>query len=387
MLKYLRFYISPFFLLLAIIVFLQGGMYPLILFCLFDIMLIAGDYFFRNDIKTYDFKYPVFLNLSLYLNLPLLYVLVFLVLILLSNQTPVFVVDFFNALNIDFIAIKNSYTIYDKISAGALTVLFIGIGGTVPAHELTHRKQKRFDMFVGNWMLALSWDCAFAIEHVHGHHKNVCLEDDPATAKRGENIYAFVLRAIIKEQKDAWKIEISRLKRRGFSFIGINNKMLTGYLRSIIVTAGTYLLIGLNGMLLFLLLAFIAKVFLEAINYTEHYGLVRQPGQPVYPRHSWNSNNTISTIFLYNLTRHSAHHEKANVEFWDLKAYNDAPCLPFGYLSMLYMVIFAPFIYHKVMIPKLIDWDDNYASESERKIASRHNMNSGIGLLQNRVYE
>ena len=76
-------------------------------------------------------------------------------------------------------------------------------------------------MFIGNWLLAFSWDCAFAIEHVYGHHKNVCLENDPASAKRGENVYMFILRAIITEQKDAWLIELDRLKRRNqnyFSF-------------------------------------------------------------------------------------------------------------------------------------------------------------------------
>ena len=50
------------------------------------------------------------------------------------------------------------------------------------------------------------------MEHVYGHHKNVGLESDPATAKRGENIYAFIIRAIIKEQKDAWLIELDQLK-------------------------------------------------------------------------------------------------------------------------------------------------------------------------------
>ena len=44
-------------------------------------------------------------------------------------------------------------------------------------------------MFVGNWLLAFSWDCTFAIEHVYGHHKNVGFPEDPATGKRGENIY------------------------------------------------------------------------------------------------------------------------------------------------------------------------------------------------------
>ena len=54
-------------------------------------------------------------------------------------------------------------------------------------------------MFVGKWLLAFSWDCTFAIEHVYGHHKDVCLDEDPASAKRGENIYLFILRSTFKE--------------------------------------------------------------------------------------------------------------------------------------------------------------------------------------------
>ena len=85
--------------------------------------------------------------------------------------------------------------------------------GTVPGHELTHRKKDRFDTFFGNWLLSFSWDCAFALEHVYGHHKNVGLKIDPATAQRGENIYIFILKAIVNEQKDAWKIVKKQLKK------------------------------------------------------------------------------------------------------------------------------------------------------------------------------
>ena len=97
-----------------------------------------------------------------------------------------------NYFNIDIMSSKNSLNFLDKFSLIVLSALFIGIMGTVPAHELTHRKRSRFDMFFGNWLLSLSWDCAFAIEHVYGHHKNVCLKIDPASAKRGENIYKFI---------------------------------------------------------------------------------------------------------------------------------------------------------------------------------------------------
>ena len=142
--------------------------------------------------------------------------------------------------------------VLDSIFLVALSGLFIGIMGTVPGHELVHRKKDKFDMFVGNWLLSMSWDCAFAVEHVYGHHKNVGLESDPATAKRGENIYAFIIRAIIKEQKDAWLIEFDQLKRRELPFFSVNNRMLSGYFKSIMIMVVSFFTGGMNGVLIWM---------------------------------------------------------------------------------------------------------------------------------------
>ena len=112
----------------------------------------------------------------------------------------------------------------------------------------------------------------------------------------------------------------------------------------------------------------LAKCFLETINYIEHYGLVRVPGEAVMPRHSWNSNHVMSSILLYNLNRHSAHHEKTNLRYWELNSYPDAPTLPYGYLHCLYIAYFLPLIFKKMMKPKLEDWGDNFASDEEKQL-------------------
>jgi alkane 1-monooxygenase len=126
---------------------------------------------------------------------------------------------------------------------------------------------------------------------------------------------------------------------------------------------------GIIGMLIFLLCALLAKSFLEAINYVEHYGLVRERGKPVRMRHSWNSNHFFSSIYLYNVTRHSDHHKNINLKFWELKPIEkDAPMLPYGYLTMLYLVIFIPFLYKRIMKKELVNWDQNYANEFERNL-------------------
>tara|TARA_B100000315_G_C14511257_1_gene557064 strand:- start:242 stop:1258 length:1017 start_codon:yes stop_codon:yes gene_type:complete len=331
---------------------------------------MLGDRLLGRDEIIEKYTYPHLLNLPIYLNLPLLFILLFEVIYIFGNQSSPWFVNIFNTyLYIDLLSIKNSITTSDRISLIALTSLYIGVMGTVPGHELTHRKRDKFDMFVGNWLLALSWDCSFALEHVYGHHKNACLPNDPASAKRGENLYAFILRAIVKGQKDAWVIEFDHLQRRGFNPFGLQNKMIIGYLRSMLITVIAYLIGGVIGMFLYLLCAFIAKSLLEVINFVEHYGLIREPDKPVCKRHSWNSNHILSSILLYNVTRHSSHHEKSNLKYWELDSYPEAPMMSQGYLTMLYLAIFLPYRYHRVMAKKIIEWDMNYATAEEKNIA------------------
>ena len=382
MVKYLKYFISTVTLILAISICSIDSYYPTYFFIGFSLIIILGDIFLGKDLTIEKYHYPILINLPIYINLPLLLILISMVIYIFGNHSSGWLVEFFNTyLYIDLIHIKKSVTFVDKISLIATTSLFIGIMGTVPGHELTHRKRNKFDMFFGNWLLSLSWDCAFAIEHVYGHHKNVGLPSDPATAKRGENLYMFILKAIIKEQIDAWIIEFEHLQRRGRNPYGLYNRMILGYLRSLSITIIAYLIGGLVGILFYLLCAFIAKALLEVINYNEHYGLVREAEKPVEPRHSWNSNNVMSSILLYNVTRHSAHHEKSNLKFWELESYPNAPMMPQGYLSMLYLAIFFPYFYHSIMAKRLIYWDSTYASFEEKQLAKIQNINSNIPIL------
>ena len=382
--KYLRYYISTLTLIIGLFLCLGVQNGPAILFVGFSLLIIVGDILLKEEDSRFNYSFPLFLNLPMYINLPLL-ILFLLVTISLLSQSAISDSIILNYLNINLNSVRENLHAIDKISLVAISSLFIGVMGTVPGHELVHRKAKKFDMFIGNWLLSLSWDCAFAIEHVYGHHKNVGLSIDPATAKRGENIYMFIIRAIVNEQKDAWKIFLSQNKKSKGSFLSLENKMITGYLKSLFITLFAYIIGGAEGMIIFLLCAFIAKSLLEVINYTEHYGLVRVPGQKVCPRHSWNSNSVMSSIFLYNVTRHSSHHEKASLKYWELHPYKGAPMMPYGYLSMLYLAIFLPPVFHRLMCKKLVEWDNKFASKRERILAENQNLNSGLPLLQKKV--
>ena len=383
---YIKYYISSLTLLIAIQLCFLGEYYPTIFFIGFSLFIIIGDLVLNEDTKERKYSYPFLLNLPMYMNLPLLMAMVLMSAFVLGISSPNLLSDFtLRYLEVDLINAQQSINIIDKFSLIVLMGLLIGIMGTVPGHELVHRKKSKFDMFMGNILLAFSWDCAFAIEHVYGHHKNVGLSVDPATARRGENIYGFIARAIIKEHVDAWKIELSQLKRRGKPLLSTNNRMLVGYGKSILITSLVFYTCGLYSLLYYLFFSLIAKSLLEVINYSEHYGLVRVQGQSVLPKHSWNSNSVMSSIYLYNVTRHSSHHEKANLKYWELKSYTNAPMMPQGYLTMLYMALITPLLFHKMMAKKLLEWDKNFASEEELKLALEQNRESGIPLLQQNI--
>ncbi len=369
MIKHVRYFLSPIVLALAILCIFMGSYSSLIFIIAFALSVFFGDMLLSQDREPFENPNPFLLNLSLYINLPLLYILSFLALFMVTDLNPQWMIWLYRYFGIEIMDAKANLVQGDKLGLLLYTVpLFIATMGTNVGHELTHRKRKRFDMMVGNWLLALSWDCTFAIEHVYGHHKNVGYDDDPATASRNESLYLFILRGTIKAHKDAWKIEIGRLKRISKFPFTFSNKMIKGYLRSLAIYIAAYCVGGIPGMLIFVFWSVLAKVYLETINFVEHYGLVREVGQPVLPKHSWNSNHIISSSLLYNLNRHSAHHEKANLRYWELEAYPDAPTLPQGYLACLYLAFLFPPLFKRIMKPHLKKWDETYASEGERKI-------------------
>ena len=374
MFKYLRYIATPFLVTMAIFFAAKGQYWIWVYEAIFFIIIIGGDLIFGDDKSHPEFQKTKFLNFLLYLNLPLIYILV-IVSIWMSGDSTL------PSWGTSLLAARNNTTLLHLAGYVFVTGLLVGAAGTNVGHELTHRKKDRFDMFIGNWFLALTWDCAFAIEHVYGHHKYVATSEDPATAKRGQNPYLFIINSTIFSHRNAWVIEKERLKKNGHYQFSFQNRMLIGYGRSGLITLGAYLLSGWAGIIMFLLIAIGGKVMLEGVNYMEHYGLIREKGAPILPKHSWNTNKRVSSFLLYNLTRHSSHHENTSLEFWELKAYPNSPLMPGGYLSCVYLVLFAPWIYHRIMAPKLQNWDSNYANDNERALAKIQNQNSGLSYL------
>lgn len=312
----------------------------------------------------------VFLNAMLFATWPLVAANAALYLTLWGTGDPLGIVALARAFGIDLDAARAASGGWSLLGGALALGLFIGAAGTNVAHELVHRTDSPVSVFVGRQLLALSWDTAFAIEHVHGHHRTVGTKDDPATSRRDETVYAFVWRSTLGQNRSALAFERARLARKGLPFLSLHNRFLTGQVASLVVTILAGVIAGPLGVLVFLVCAAQGKAYLELVNYIEHYGLVREPGARIEGRHSWNCARLVSSALLYNLPRHSNHHRFARTPFWKLEVEPDAPTTPYGYKVMI-LIALAPPLWRRLMHPRLADWDRCLASPGERALLAR----------------
>ncbi|MSQ01851.1 MAG: alkane 1-monooxygenase [Myxococcales bacterium] len=227
------------------------------------------------------------------------------------------------------------------LGAGTATAAAINV-----AHEAMHRSG-RAEQALGAVLMATATYTHFCVEHVQGHHKRVGTPDDPASARLGESLYAFLPRSLWGGLVSAWRIERAR------AGVGMQNRMLRYGVGQVVLLAAVLLAFGPLALAGFLLQSAVAVLMLETINYVEHYGLSRAETAPgrferVRPDHSWNSSHRVSNWILLNLARHSDHHAFAARPFTDLRHYDDVPQLPAGYSAMLILATVPP-LWSRVM--------------------------------------
>jgi hypothetical protein len=193
-------------------------------------------------------------------------------------------------------------------------------------------------------------------------------------------VYTHIVASTIKGNISAWEIEKKRLKREGHGPLSWRNAVIRGHLMSVLLVVGAYLMGGWPVAGFFIACALWGKSLLEIVNYMEHYGMVRDPKTPVQPRHSWNTNKRISSWAMFNLTRHSHHHAQGEVPYQDLKPFPEAPMMINGYLTTIVVALIPP-LWFKLVTPKVQEWDKQYASADERKLAAEANQRSGIAAM------
>lgn len=256
--------------------------------------------------------------------------------------------------------------------------MYYGAAGVNVSHELIHRMDKPFDRLFGTWLLAFTWDTGFAIEHVYGHHRNVGTEADPATARRGQYIVHFVWTSTVGQWLAAKRFEDERLARKGVPNNLWTNRFWRNQWMTLAVGAFYVLFMGWWGILLFAFSGAIGKIYLEVVNYIEHYGLVRIPGTRVELRHSWDSHRRVSGGMFYNLMLHANHHKIATRRYWELEQSppEEAATLPRGYMAMILFAFLGP-PFFRYINKHLARWDRDLASPEEVEYLKRKGLYLG----------
>ena len=261
----------------------------------------------------------------------------------------------FGLLWVVFNRVENiEYTSSESIGLLLSTGILLATNAINVAHELCHRK-KYFERFMGKTLFMPCLYMHFYIEHNFGHHINVATPEDGATAKYRQSLYSFWITSVTKQYADAWKKQKQLLKLKNLSFFSIKNDMLWYHLiqPAYLILAGTLFSFKVMGFAI--IVGIIAFLFLECINYIEHYGLRRLKNESgryerVQSYHSWNSNHSIGRIVLYELTRHSDHHFKSSKKYQLLDCHDESPQLPFGYPASI-LLSFIPPLWFFIMNP------------------------------------
>lgn len=249
-----------------------------------------------------------------------------------------------------------SLTVFETIGL----ILSIGITtgglGITIAHELFH-KRSALEKTLGKVLLLTVSYMHFYIEHLIGHHVNVCTPKDPATARYGESFYKFFPRTFFGSWRSAWNLEKTRLKKAGHGVWSWHNQMLWFAVLPVGFAVALGLLFGWQAIPYFFAQSFIAVTLLEIVNYLEHYGLERREVSPgrferVTAAHAWNANHRLTNYFLFKLQRHADHHVHPVRRYQTLRSFKESPQLPTGYPGMVVLALVPP-LWRKVMHPRL----------------------------------
>ena len=273
-----------------------------------------------------------FFDFLLYLNIPI-----------------VFGIFFFS---LEKLALTSS--VYDIIGIILSASIVMATNGINVGHELGHRKS----IIARTCSKLLYLPCQymhFYIEHNFGHHINVATPEDPATARYKQTVYSFWITSVIRTYISAWEIQLKLLKVSKRSFFSIKNDMVFYTLFQLAFLVFIYYNFGIFLTFLSIVMSVVSFLFLETINYVEHYGLLRkkEPSgryERVKPHHSWNSNHTIGRIVLYELTRHSDHHFKSSKKYQVLESLDECPHLPHGYPTSILLSLIPP-LWFSIMNP------------------------------------
>lgn len=217
------------------------------------------------------------------------------------------------------------------------------------AHELMHR-EPRLDTWLARLMVTLIGYPTYIREHF-SHHRYVGIPDRGLSARVGESLWSFLVRVLPEGIRSAmvFEAEVLAIQKKSVWHSSILQNC-------VIVLAWALLffwLAGTAGVLFFVLQAAFSIFAIQAINYVQHYGLVRLTDEPVGHEISWEDNCPIANCLTLNINYHSHHHITPNLPYFALAWDSRSPRLPASYMIMFMVAVFPPF-WRKVMDKRLI---------------------------------
>jgi alkane 1-monooxygenase len=240
----------------------------------------------------------------------------------------------------------------------ALAILIIGGAsgycGLVVAHELIHRRG-RTDRWLGRILLGTSLFDHFHIEHIAVHHALVATSGDPDTARFEEGFWPYLWRSTTGQVRAAWQIERKRLRSKGARSrvnMVLQNGVAHGLLLYVLIGLYMWAVGGRTAVIVFIAQGLDAIILLQAVNYFEHYGLVRT-GKKIRYIDSWDSDAWWSRHAMIGLSRHADHHMESARPFQRLEFSDASPRLPYGYLGMAFLAIFRNRLCRKLLAREL----------------------------------
>lgn len=359
MIDYLRYYINSLVVLAGIAGFLLGGYWMWA--GLGTFFVLAGlDFMSKPDHSVRNFRYPRLADVPLYLHCVLMIALYAAFAWRVQAGAGV----------------SGSGPVLLAMTGAVLSLIWLNAVPNVPvAHELMHRKDT-LSRWLAKVISACFGDAHRDIPHVYTHHIHFDTDVDPDYAPRGTTVYPFMWRCTLQNFREMVEAARKRKQSTGAALWSPRNLLFWEVALLLAFPVGAALIGGWLAGALVLLAQVISKFFLEALNYLQHYGLVRVPGTPTQRHHTWNHLTWIDRTVGFEITTHVDHHVDPDLRFDQLVPHPDAPQMPNLFVCAVSAFI-PPLWFGKIAMPRLREWDLHHASPQERELAREANRRAG----------
>lgn len=353
MFEYLKYYLSPLTQVLAAVGFLLGGDYVWIALAWFPLFAVI-DGLMKPDFTTRRMR----------------------------NRTAAYIPVWLSTLMgpILYVALAWSLSHHElttlQIIGATLGTAWLSVLPLVPAaHELYHARGK-IGKTVGRYAQVCYLDSTRMEAHVVGHHIDVGTPEDSDTAARGETLYTFAPKAVIKTTIQSQKFISDALVKKGYGRWSIRHALWRALLALGLFLGLLYSLGGTQAVIVSLCAMTIARFWIETFNYFQHYGQVRLPGTPIEKRHVWNHFAPLGRLLAFEITNHADHHLNSYQSFYTLVPHKESVRMPSVFVCF-FAALVPPIWFSMIIKPALREWDLKWANAEERALAAEQNRRAG----------